>query len=89
VASDFNLLVRGSVILEWSPAGDLKRYVVQHANTQIHQRGHYVDHDVLELRNDDTLVVDGSYVREEDIERSEKLGYSYTYLLGAIFSLPD
>lgn len=93
--SDFEHLTPGSVILEWSPSGELRRWVV-------HKRQHLqavnicamasrtvLGYDVLELCADDSLRVGARFLAAQDIEEQEGFGYTFTYLLGEVYALPE
>lgn len=95
--SDFEHLTPGSVILEWSPSGELKRWVVQkpvymHPINSTPRPGWkpvLIGYDLLQLMKDETLRVGGMFISKEKIDASEGFGYSYTYLLGEVYALPE
>lgn len=96
---NFKLVTRGSIILRWSPSGALERYVVRKANVRIRltiagkdvpQTG-ALGHELVFLNDANELEMgrEGDFLTEEGIESSEGFGYTYTYMLGEAYQLPD
>lgn len=83
---NFNLLTRGSVILRWSPSGALDRWVVLSTVTSTDNHN-YVR--VAQLTETNELRLDNSEFDVEAIEEDEGFGYTFTYMLGDVFHLPE
>lgn len=85
--SEFDSLVRGSVIMRWSPSGALSRFVVLRGGPE---HGYHVG-----TLNDDNSMSIGAQVHDgfaivtrEGIDEDEGFGYTYTFMPDKAWPLP-